>query len=101
MMQIPTTRSFNMSKTRAVWLAVVGLVASVVLAVGYHYRHFLLSGFDLAAEDTGRRMTALLCLALVLLALAWMFVWMLFPIFVYFGMKDLRRRTAELDRTTK
>ena len=28
-------------------------------------------------------------------------VWMLFPIFVYVGLKDLRRRTAELDRTTK
>jgi len=46
-------------------------------------------------------MSAALCLLLGLLALVWLFVWLLFPLFVYLGMRDLRRRAVELDRTMK
>jgi hypothetical protein len=101
MMLIPTTRSLHASRKRAVWLTVAALLVLVLLVLGYFYRRFLLSGLDLVAEATGSRMTAALSLALGLLALIWLLVWMLFPIFVYFGLRDLRRRTAELDRTTK
>jgi uncharacterized Tic20 family protein len=101
MMQITTTRSMNASRKRAVCLTLAALLVLILLVLGYFYRRFLLSGLDLAAEATGSRMTAVLCLALGLLALLWLFIWMLFPIIVYVGLKDLRRRTAELDRTTK
>lgn len=100
MMQIPTTPSVKESRKRAVWLTVVALLVLVLLVCGYLYRRFLLSGLDLVAEATGSRLTAVLCLALGLIAFLWLFVWMLFPIFVYVGLKDLRRRTAELGMTT-
>ena len=99
MMQIWTTRASRLGK-RAVWIAIAGVLA-VLLVLGFIYRHYLLSGLDLVAEATGSRTSAALCLALALLALVWLLVWLLFPIFVYFGLRDLRRRTAELDRTMK
>ena len=99
MMQVWTTGA-NGSAKRAVWIATAALSAGL-LVLGFCYRHFLLSGLDLVAEATGGRTSAALCLALALLALVWLSVWLLFPIFVYFGLRDLRRRTAELDRTMK
>lgn len=101
MMRIAITRLLNSPRKRAVWLTFAALLVLLVLALVFFYRRFLLSGLDLVAEATGGRLTAALCLALGLLALALLFVWMLFPVFVYFGLKDLRRRTTELDRTMK
>jgi hypothetical protein len=95
-----TVRQTLFSKKRSIWLiiaAVVGLSFVVLVCV---YRRFLLSGLDLVAEATGSRLTAALSLTFVLLVLAWTLVWMLFPIFVYFSLKDLRRRAAELERAT-
>ena len=99
MTQLGTT-STNGSRKRTVWIASAA-VLTVLLAVGFCYRHFLLSGLDLVAEATGSRKSAALCLVVVLLALLWLFVWLLLPLFVYFGLRDLRQRTAELDRTMK
>jgi hypothetical protein len=94
------TISANASRKRAIWVALAALVA-LMLVLGCFYRRFLLSGLDLVAEATGGRMSAALCLLLGLLALVWLFVWLLFPLFVYLGMRDLRRRAVELDRTMK
>lgn len=99
MMQIGGTSAKGLKK-RAVWIGTVALVV-VLLVLACIYRRFLLSGLNLVAEGTGSRTSAALCLAGALLALAWLLVWLLFPIFVYFGLRDLRRRTAELDRTMK
>ena len=88
-------------RERKVWLAIATIAVLSLLVLGCFYRRFLLSGLDLVGEATGGRISAALALALGLLALVWVFVWMAFPIFVYFGMRDLRRRTAQLDRTTK
>lgn len=98
-MQAAATSGLN--RKRAVWLAIVAVAVLSLVVLAYLYRRFLLSGLDLVAEATGSRKTAAVCLALAVVALLWLLVWMLFPIFVYFGLKDLRRRTAELDRTTK
>ena len=76
-------------------LAAVALLSLGLLA--WFYRRFLLSGLDIVAESTGSRTTALLTLALGFLAILWVLIWLLFPIFVYLGLRDLRRRTAELD----
>jgi hypothetical protein len=83
------------------WLVICLLAALVLAILGYAYRRFLLSGLDLIAEGTGGRKTALLCVVLGLVALIWLLIWMLFPIFLFFGLRDIRRRTAELDRTTR
>ncbi len=98
-MRIGTTGANGWGK-RAVWIATAAVLA-VLIVLGFLYRRFLLSGLDLVAEGTGSRTSAALCLALAFLVLAWLLVWLLFPLFVYFGLRDLRRRTAELDRTMK
>lgn len=85
---------------RTVWIATAAALV-VLLVLGFFYRHFILSGLDLVAVGTGGRTSAALCLVLALLVLAWLLVWLLFPLFVYLGLRDLRRRTAELDRTMK
>jgi hypothetical protein len=94
------TRSVTGSGKRAVLIALAVLVAAMLLLV-FLYRRFLLSGLDLVGEATGGRTSAALCLLLGLLVLIWLLVWLLFPLFVYLGMRDLRRRTAELDQTMK
>jgi hypothetical protein len=83
------------SRKNAIWLALA--VVSVLLLV---YRRFLLSGLDLVAEATGNRWTAVLSLALGLLVLSSVLAWMFLPIFIYFGLRDLRRHAAELERAT-
>jgi hypothetical protein len=94
------TSSVTGSGKRAVLIALAVLVAAMLLLV-FFYRRFLLSGLDLVGEATGGRTSAALCLLLGLLILIWLLVWLLFPLFVYLGMRDLRRRTVELDRTMK
>jgi hypothetical protein len=54
----------------------------------------------LVAEATGSRWTALLSLTLGLLALSSVLAWMFLPVFIYFGLRDLRRHAAELERAT-
>jgi|SRR5579864_8984178 len=98
-MQIDSTGPNRCGKRR-IWITAAAILA-VLIVVGIFYRRFLLSGLDLVAEATGSRTSAALCLALALLVLVWLLVWLLFPVFVYFGLRDLRRRTAELDRTMK
>lgn len=85
----------------AVWLVLSALVLLTMALLAWIFRPFLLSGLDLIAEATGSRASALAVTAVGLLALIWIFIWMLFPIFVYFGLRDLRRRTAALDATTR
>jgi hypothetical protein len=99
MTRLGTTGASGSGK-RAVWIASAAVLA-LLLVLGFFFRHFLLSGLDLVAEGTGSRTSAALCLVGALLVLALLLVWLLFPIFMYFGLRDLRRRTAELDRTMK
>jgi hypothetical protein len=83
------------TRKNASWIALA--VVAVLLLV---YRRFLLSGLDLVAEATGSRWTALLSLTLGLLALSSVLAWMFLPVFIYFGLRDLRRHAAELERAT-
>jgi hypothetical protein len=83
------------TRKNAIWLALAAV--AVLLLV---YRRFLLSGLDLVAEATGNRWTAVLSLALGLLVLSSVLAWMCLPIVIYFGLRDLRRHAAELERAT-
>jgi hypothetical protein len=88
-------------RNRVIRLAVAILAVLTLSFVGYWFRGHLSSGFGFIAEVTGGRMTAALSLALILFILVCAFFWMIFPIVLYFGLKDLRRRTAELDQTSR
>lgn len=99
MMRIVTTSWGNGRRKRTV--VFTAAVAVALFAVGFFYRRFILSGLDLVAAGTGGRTSAALCLLLALLVLAWLLVWLSFPLFVFFGLRALSRRTAELDRTLK
>ena len=83
------------------WGAVSGLVLLALLIAGYIYRGHVLSALDFVGGVTGGRTTAALTFLGALLILVWLLFWLLFPFAVYFGLRDLRRRTAELDETTR
>jgi hypothetical protein len=90
-----------LARNRSIWLIITAVALVLFIALGFWYRRFLLSGWDLVAEATGGRTSALLAIVGILLALGWLLVWMLLPFFVYFGLKDLKRRMGQLDRTTR
>ena len=83
------------TRKNAIWLALAAVAVWLLV-----YRRFLLSGLDLIAEATGSRWTAVLSLALGLLVLSSALAWMCLPFFIYFGLRDLRRLAAELERAT-
>jgi hypothetical protein len=86
---------------RALWITLPFLAILALGALGYAYRIRLKVGLDFLVEETGSRTMAALCLILALFTLVCLLLWMLFPLLVYLGLKDLRRRTSELDETTR
>jgi hypothetical protein len=84
-----------------VWATVFGLLAIAIGFIGYRFRGHLSSGFGFLAEATGNKTIAVLSLVLAVLILLCIFAWMVFPILVYLGLKDLRHRTARLDQTAQ
>jgi hypothetical protein len=83
------------------WGAVTGIALLALVITGYIYRGHVLSALDFVGDVTGGRTTAALTFLGALLILVWLVFWLLFPFAVYFGLRDLRRRTAELDETTR
>lgn len=83
------------------WGAVTGIILLALVITGYIYRGHVLSALDFVGDVTGGRTTAALTFLGALLILVWLVFWLLFPFAVYFGLRDLRRRTAELDETTR
>jgi hypothetical protein len=90
----------NRSK-RTLWLVVAGIAIIVLGTLGYIYRTRVRLGLDVLVDETGSRTMAVLCVVLSLLVLCCLLLWMVFPLLVYLGLKDLRRRTSELDETTR
>lgn len=91
-----------MKSSRNVWMArlmVAGLVLVVLSYFAYRYRGHLSSAFGWLAQETGGKTLAILVIGLGLWILVCGIFWLIFPILVYFGLKDLRRRTAQLDQT--
>ncbi len=78
--------------------------AVVLLALAFSawwFRGHVFSAFGWLAEAVGGRTLAVLCIALGLGLLVCVFSWLIFPIIVYLGLRDLRRRTAELERAAQ
>lgn len=80
-------------------LLVFVLVIAALAYLGYRYRGHVLSAFGYVTDATGSKTNAALTVALALAILICLFFWFIFPIVVYLGLRDLRRRTAELDET--
>jgi hypothetical protein len=70
-------------------------------ALGYRFRGHVSSAFGSLAEAVGGKMFAALSLALALFLVVCLVFWMIFPILVYFGLRDLRRHTARLHETAQ
>jgi hypothetical protein len=86
---------------RWMWLG-VGVLAAIGLASLVYFNHALLRwSYDLLVEETGSHLAAVTFLAAAVLAVLWLVFWMLFPLVVFIGLRDLRRRTLELEETTK
>src|SRR5579885_3349667 len=94
-------RAPNFTRKQQVWLIASAVVLLALLIVAVVYRRFLFSAWDIIAQGTGGRTTAALCVLGALLVLLWLLVWVLFPLIVYLSLRDLRRRTAALDETTR
>ena len=84
-----------------IWVIVAGLAALTLAILGYRFRGHLSSAFGLLAEETGGKTVAALSLVGALFILVCAFFWMIFPILVFLGLRDLRHRTARLHETTE
>lgn len=87
---------------RKYWKVYVGLFLLGLLFLAYFgYRHpgHVSSAFGWISEETGGKTMAVLTIALTLCALVYGLFCFIFPILVYFGVRDLRRRTAEMEQT--
>ena len=97
--------SLGLTRVWKVRLIVAGLVLLALGLAAYSFRGHLTSAFGFITEATGSKTNAVLSLVVALCVLVCLvtclFAWLVFPIIVFFGLKDLRRRTAELDRTTR
>ena len=82
-----------------VWAAIAGLVVLALGILSYRFRGHLSSGFGLLADATGGRTVAVLCLILALFVLVCTVCWMSLPILLFFGLSDLRRRSARLEQS--
>jgi hypothetical protein len=91
--------TLRLRKHWKIWLSasLVGLLIFVYL--GYRYRGHVSSAFGWISEETGGDTMAVLVIVLALVGLVYAFFCLIFPIIVYFGLRDLRRRTAEIEKT--
>jgi hypothetical protein len=81
-----------------IWLSafLVGLLILVYL--GYRYRGHVSSAFGWISEETGGNTMAVLVIALALAGLIYAVFCLILPMIVYFGFRDLRRQTAEIEK---
>jgi len=87
---------------RKYWKVYLGLCVLGLLFLayfGYRHRGHVSSAFSWISEETGGKTMAVLTIALTLCALVYALFCFIFPILVYLGVRDLRRRTAEMEQT--
>jgi hypothetical protein len=82
-----------------VWLSAFAFGILVLAYLGYRYRGHVSSAFGWISEETGGKTMAVLTIALTLCAVVYALFCLILPIIVYFGLRDLRRRTAHLEET--
>lgn len=86
---------------QVVWLVITTIALLSLITLGFCHRGHVLSLVEIVAEGTGGKTTAVLSLALGLVILVCLILWLLLPIILYFTLKNLGRRTAELQQSVK
>src|SRR5689334_2273552 len=86
---------------KALGLIFAGLIVIGMAVLIYTYRLRLALVLDLLVQETGSKKAAALCLVGALFILVCALCWMLFPILLYLGLSDLRRRVLALDDATR
>lgn len=82
-------------------LVLAGIVVLLLVILGFVYRGQLLTALDLADDVTGSRPLTIVCLAFCLFMIVCLIFWMLLPIILYLGLRDLNRRAANLDQSMR
>ncbi len=82
------------------WSVVAGTTVLLMALLGFVLRHRIKAAFFLVADELGGNLEAVLCLGLGVLLLVWLVVWMLLPVQLYLSLREIRRRTADLEETT-
>jgi hypothetical protein len=76
------------------------LVGLLILAYfGYQYSGHVSSAFGWISDETGGNTMAVLVIGLALVGVVYASFCLIFPMIVYFGLRDLRRRSAHLEKT--
>jgi hypothetical protein len=83
------------------WLIITVVVALSLGTLGYFYRGRVFASLELVDEATGNRTLTLLSVALAVVLLICVALWMVLPVIVYCGLKDLNRRATALDQTMR
>jgi hypothetical protein len=79
---------------------ILGLLGVLALAyLGYRYRGHVSSAFGSISGETGGTTMAVLTIVLTLGGLIYGLFCLISPIIVLCGLRDLRRRTAEIEKT--
>ena len=86
---------------RWVWSTLAAAAVLAGSAFAYRFRTPLGQGFDYLVDQSGSKTAAILSLAVALFITVAVLIWILSPLILFFGLRDLRRRTAELDETTR
>ena len=95
----PDVRRRSRSTSSKIWGTIAGVLALALVILGYRHRGHLSSAFGYLTDATGGRTIAILSLIAAFFLLACFVFWLVFPILVYLGLRDVRRRTARLDQT--
>jgi hypothetical protein len=77
------------------------MAALVIGILGYVYRTPLAQVFDELVDESGSQTAAVVSLVIALGLVLLAILWIVFPLMIYLGLRDLRRRTSELDETTR
>lgn len=80
---------------KAHWI-VPSLILLALAGVTIRYRGHLFSAFGWITEATGSKSYAALAILLTLFILVCAIFWLILPILLYLGLRDLRQRAAEL-----
>jgi len=82
-----------------IWLSAFLCGLLIVVCLGYRYRGHVSAAFGWISDETGGITMAVLVILLTLVGLIYAVFCLILPILVYCGLRDLRRRTAEIEKT--
>jgi len=83
-----------------VW-SLITLLALCFVIPAIAFRHEIVQAFQLLAGFLGSAMVAFGVVTVAVIFLIWCGLWLLFPVFVYFGFRDLQRKAEAVELATQ